>query len=262
MKTKTEEICLSEISGASSESLSCVVKKLEFSCDDTNEWGGMDLMPQILRALEIKDPDFYTRTQVFYSSLNYDELLGKRCSSAILMDLFFGGEFFGLNPFTVVDEIKSLEQLEVSQTKKATQFRGVYLGGLWHKHYMNGDVASLARNVQNALKNYGIPFFEEKIKEAEAAGEERFVTAKDIVKIADDVVTKNLSRRRGEGKMTGEWIIYAQHENQNFYLCLAKHHDADEEIRAKIERTCMHEFPFLNELLRESHAKNDSAANS
>ena len=52
--------------------------------------------------------------------------------------------------------------------------------------------------------------------------------------------------------MTGEWIVYAQHENQNFYLCLAKHNDGDEDhyekIRERIERICMREFPFLKDV--------------
>ncbi len=60
--------------------------------------------------------------------------------------------------------------------------------------------------------------------------------------------------------MTGEWIIYAEHEGQKFYLCLAKHNDRDEEIREKIERICMREFPFLKDIFWEPTLKGNSPA--
>lgn len=247
------------IHGDPSESSAVIVKKLEFSCTEPpNVWGGIDLMRQLLRAVKMKDPDFYARMQVFYSALNHDGILNERCSSQILLDLFFGMQSFGVRPLTVIDEIKSLEKLKISQTKPATPFRGRYLGGLWHKHYMNGDVASLAQNVKSALDEYRIPFFDKRIREAQAAGEKRLVTKEDVPKIVDDVLRNNLARRRSEGKMTGEWVIYAQHESQNFYLCLAKHDDGDEKIREKIERICLWEFPFLKDVFQVPQAKGNS----
>jgi hypothetical protein len=173
-----------KIHGNPSES-PAVVKELEFSCaEPLNVWGGIDLMPQLLRAMEIKDPDFYARMHAFYLALNRDAILTGRCSSHILLDPFFGTKFFGVHPFTVIDEIKSLEKQEISQTRQATLFRGPHLCGLWHKHYMNGDVASLAQNVQHALSEYKIPFVEEKIRDAQVAGEEKFVTKEDVPKLS------------------------------------------------------------------------------
>lgn len=256
----TNEDIFSEVHGDSSGP-PVVVKKLEFSCTEPlNVWGGIDLMPQLLCAMEMKDSDFYARMQAFYLALNHDGILNKRCSSQILLDLFFGTQSFGVRPLTVIDEIKSLEKLKISRTKEAAQFKRPALGGLWHKHYMNGDVASLAQNVKNALIEYGIPFFEEKIREAQAAGEERFVTKEDVPKIVNDVLRNNLARRRSEGKMTGEWVIYAQHESQNFYLCLAKHNDGDEKIREKIERICLREFPFLKDVFQLPPLKGNGTA--
>jgi hypothetical protein len=258
---KSEDI-FPEIHGGSSES-PAVVKELEFSCSETlNVWGGIDLMPQLLSAMEMKDPNVYTRMQVFYLALNQGGILTNRCSSAILLDLFFGAEFLGLNPFADAEEIRSLEKREISQTKKAKPFAGPVLRGLWHKHYINRDVASLAQNVKNALDDYGIPLFEEKMKEAKIAVEKRFSTKEDVPKIVNDVVAKNLARRRNEGKMSGEWIIYAQHESQNFYLCLAKHNDGDEKIRERIERICVREFPFLKDVFQEPPIRGNSATDS
>lgn len=251
---ENEDSPFTEIHGTRSESPS-VVKKLEFACTESlNVWGGIDLMPQLMRAMKIQDPDFYARMQAFYSALNHDGILNERCSSQILLDLFFGTEFVGLNPWTVVDEVKSLEKQGASRTKSATPFRGSRLGGLWHKHYMNGGVASLAQNLSSELDRRGnkfSPFFEERIEEARAAGEERFVTREDLPKIAKDIVMSNLARRRNEGRMTGEWIIYAEHESQKFYLCLGKHNDSDDKLRGKIEHICVREFPFLKDIFHE-----------
>jgi len=257
---KDEDSSSSGIPGNMQEP-STVLKKLTFSCSGAlNEWGGIDLMPQLLRAMEANDPDIYARMWAFYLALNHDRIFGRRCSSQILLDLFFGTSIFGLHPLTVIDEIKSLENHTISQTKQAKQFRGSHLCGFWHKHYMNGGAASLAQNVKNALNEYGIPFFEQQMAEAQAAGEKRFVTKEDLPEIVNDVLTNNLARRRSEGKMTGEWIVYAQHENQNFYLSLAKHNDSDQEIRERIERICVREFPFLKNVLQQSKPTENSAA--
>ncbi|WP_323875440.1 hypothetical protein [Aeromonas veronii] len=229
------------------------VKLIEFSAPTTvNEWGGFNLLSGILDAFKEKDPALYYRINNFYSLLNRDGLLGERCSVSIIMDLFFGIEAFNLNPFTVIDEINLLEQNKDSQTKRESQFRRDELCGLWHKHYMNGDLATLAQNMQHAHKSYGIPYFEERMREANAAGVEGFITEEDIPKIVEDLVSNNLSRRKMEGKMTGEWIVYAKHNGQNFYLCLAKHKDGDDKIREKIDRISVNEFPFLKSILHPS----------
>lgn len=147
-------------------------------------------------------------------------------------------------------EIRFLDGLEeTSRTKDATQFRRPPLKGLWHKHYFDGSIPALAQNVENALRNYGMPYFQSMIDEDKASGEERFVTPEDVLHIVNDVVTSNLRRRRADQKTTGEWLIYAVHENVNYFLCLAKHGEGDDQIRTRIDSTCTHEFPFLKSIL-------------
>jgi len=45
------------------------------------------------------------------------------------------------------------------------------------------------KNVRNAMKEYGIPFFDQKIRESQATGEKQFITKKDVEKIVTDLVT-------------------------------------------------------------------------
>jgi hypothetical protein len=66
------------------------------------------------------------------------------------------------------------------------------------------------------LRNYGIPLFKQRIGEAQEANEDFFVSESDIVAIANDVARGNWLRRSSESKLTGEWIIYAQHAGANY----------------------------------------------
>lgn len=54
-------------------------------------------------------------------------------------------------------------------------------------------------------------------------------------------------RDRLSGNATGDWIVYANHEGLNYYLCIAKH-DEDEFILNTI-KFCADEFPFINNIL-------------
>jgi len=49
------------------------------------------------------------------------------------------------------------------------------------------------------------------------------------------------------GRMTGEWIIYAIHEGENYYLTLATHEEGrePEKLLCKLRSQCEAEWPFL-----------------
>ena len=107
----------------------------------------------------------------------------------------------------------------------------------------------MAINLKIALKAHGIPVLEQMLKEAQESGEERYVTAQDVQTITSDAVHGNWMRRANAGQLTGDWVVYAQHEGQNYYLCIAKHGDSDEHIREQIDVACTHQFPFLTDIL-------------
>jgi hypothetical protein len=206
----------------------------------------------VLKSLEIKDPDIYQQIINFKKMINLDKFVGDRYSSSLLLDLFFAFENSTINIDEVIHEIKFLEGINSdSKTKVATQFKRLPLKGLWHKHYTDSSRAGMVKNVQNAFKNYSIPFFEKKNKEAKKTGEKPYITVEDIPKLVNEIVTGNLQRRSAQQKMTGEWIVYAINEDVNYYLCVGKHGE-DERIRNIIDCSCTHEFPFLKEILQKS----------
>ncbi|MEX5383113.1 hypothetical protein WCE10_08505 [Cronobacter muytjensii] len=157
------------------------------------------------------------------------------------------------NPFVIVDEISCLESNSLrgeSRTKPPTMFsRKPYLRGLWHKHYHGSGIDVMARNLQVALKNYGLPRLEAEVERVMKSGEERYFTPEDAALVAHEAVIDNWLRRSNEQKITGHWIIYAIHEGKNYYLSLGRHTDDEAEIRRQIDITCLYQFPFLAEIL-------------
>ncbi|MEH0017280.1 hypothetical protein V6330_23050 [Citrobacter portucalensis] len=181
-----------------------------------------------------------------------DEML-TRISGLLILQLY--GSFISRseNPFIIVDEISCLEGNPLrgeSRTKPPTMFnRKPYLRGLWHKHYHGAGIDVMARNIQIALKNYGLPRLEAEVEKVMESGEERYFTPEDAALIAHEAVRENWLRRSNEQKITGHWIIYAIHEGKNYYLSLGRHTDDEAELRRQIETACLYQFPFLSDIL-------------
>jgi hypothetical protein len=175
-----------------------------------------------------------------------------RYSMLLVRNLLVGVKSGSLNPAKVVHEIQALEGKggRPSQLKPPTQFEGPPLKGLWHKHYSPGGIKSMALNIHKGLKIHGMPLFKQRIREAQEAGEERYVSKDDIKSLTEDVVHGNWKRLATAAKLTGEWIIYAHYDGKNYYLCLGTHdRSKHERLRQQIDDLCCLEFPFLTTLL-------------
>lgn len=174
-----------------------------------------------------------------------------RYSLLLLYGLYYLGNAGRLNPAKVMEEIKALEGLrQSSRTKPASIFRrNQPLKGLWHKHYLEDGMSSMAINLQKGMRKYGIPCAKRMVEEAQESGEERYFSEKDVLSIARDAVEGNWKRLMEESALTGQWIIFAQHDGNNYYLCVANHTTGDQKIRDQIDAICVQEFPFLKGIL-------------
>ncbi|MBP0624016.1 hypothetical protein [Cupriavidus consociatus] len=189
----------------------------------------------------------------FINMIGLDRIAPGRYSLILVLHLFGGWKSGFQEPGKIIREIEALEAGVSTGLKAPIQNRHPPLKGLWHKHYLQDGLPSLAKNIQLALKKYGMPYFEQKICEAEEAGEVRFMTAEDLMAVANDVVHGNLGRRREDEAMTGEWLLFAKHEGENYYLAVTTHDSsAHPQIRQQIDTICCHEFPFLIKLLAEA----------
>lgn len=176
-----------------------------------------------------------------------------RYSILLVLGLFGGCKSGRLNPAKVIHEIEVLEGIGTipSQLKPPSMFNRPTspLKGLWHKHYLEDGLRSMAINLKKGIERDGLPLFEQRIREAQEAGEERYVSMEDCKSLADDAVRGNWMRLADAEALTGEWIIYAQYEGANYYLCLGRHDSGDDDLRKQIDAVCCQEFPFLTKLL-------------
>ncbi|MCU7645667.1 hypothetical protein [Pseudomonas piscis] len=174
--------------------------------------------------------------------------------SVLLVGNLLGGTLSGTqNPAKIVREIELLEQGELGQLKQPIQNRHPPLKGLWHKHYMQDGIPSLAMNVKKGMNRFGIPFFEQKVQESKDAGELRYLTPEDVPALVEEIVSGNRQRLADVQGLTGEWIVFAKHGGQNYYLTIATHDsDTHQHVREQIDQVCCIEFPFLAKLLSDA----------
>ncbi|WNL41948.1 hypothetical protein RN347_15175 [Halomonas sp. PAMB 3264] len=194
-----------------------------------------------------KGQDLKLRLHAFAETYGLEACAPGRCSVLLLLELYAGASSGTLNPGKVIDQIKVLEGLIPSRgLKKATPFNRKELKGLWHQHYLESGLPSMAINLQKGLNIHGIPWLKQQI-EGPRLGD--VITAVDCHRIAHDAVVSNWGRLIEQKKLTGEWLIFAQHEGQNYYLCLGKHTTGDDVLRSRIDAVCLQEFAFLQDLL-------------
>jgi hypothetical protein len=208
--------------------------------------------------LEAKDQDgndisdeVSAEFEAIIKATRLEHLAPGRISLLFLLSLFGAFKAGRINPFQLAREIEALEKGEATGLKPPIQNRHQPLKGLWHKHYMQPGMASLAMNIQHGLKQFGIPYLQQKVREAKEAGELRYFTVADVVPMANDALHGNWQRLREAERLTGEWIVFAKHQGLNYYLTLATHDKTTHEHeRQQIEAICCQEYPFLDEILR------------
>lgn len=174
-----------------------------------------------------------------------------RYSILLVLQLYAGMKSGHLYPAKVIYEINALEGSgPPSQLKAPILFKHAPLQGLWHKHYLEDGLSSMAKNLQRGLLKFGIPSFVEGVRESQATGIERQMTADNVKAVVDDVVRGNWLRLGSSASLTGEWIIYADHDSKKYYLCLGKHQKSEHQtLRDQIDAVCCNEFEFLAGLL-------------
>lgn len=189
----------------------------------------------------------------FIDMTRLDQIAPNRYSILLVLQLFGGWKSGRQGPEKIIHEIQALESGRTTEFKAPIKNKHQPLKGLWHKHYRQDGLQSMAMNLELALKKYKIPFVEQKISEAKQSGEERFFTIEDAAAIANDAVHGNLDRRGDDEAMTGEWLMFAKHEGQNYYLAITTHDSSTHPYtRQQIDSVCCVEFPFLSKLLEDA----------
>lgn len=189
----------------------------------------------------------------FINHIGIERLIPGRYSLLLAAHLLGGALSGRQNPARIIREIELLERGEVGQFKKPIQNRHPPFKGLWHKHYMQDGLASLAQNVQKGLTWFEIPLFKQMIQDSQNAGEERFIEPHHVPALVEDIVSGNRQRLAERQALSGEWIVFAKHEGQNYYLTIATHDSqTHQQVREQINQVCCVEFSFLSQLLADA----------
>lgn len=145
----------------------------------------------------------------------------------------------------VLDEIDYLEGLRSCfHTKEATQFYHPPLFPFWHKHW--SALRHLLKNigVRWSLDRQGNDDLDKMIRDvarAHGADPDRWPGA-----LAHRLWIGGYEDRVRQG-LTGDWLIFARHDGQNYYLDLATHEEGRDPNRLyeKLRSGSSAEFPFL-----------------
>jgi hypothetical protein len=181
------------------------------------------------------------RLAVFRSFYVSGSDLSSRMSELLWFDMYVLEVKFGVSPHDILKSITNLEAGEPhSGIKPATIFRNLPLKGLWHKHFFSAHF--LVNNISLALGKNGLEKLVEEVMDPKKSGT---ITREMIQELAHRVTHEPVEKRDQQGKITGEWVIFAKHGGKNFYLCLNTHNAGDQFIYDRIIEHCVRDFPDL-----------------
>ena len=138
----------------------------------------------------------------------------------------------------ILDLIESLEN-EVC-TIKQRPFNGEFLKGLMHVHH--GTYATMG---YSAVKNCIVYWYNNEKMRPKIIPEFQALLDESEHDLGARMYQKAIFSRIKNG-LTGEWLIYKKYQGKNYYMCLAKHDEGDENIYKNRIRPCLIEFPELN----------------
>ena len=181
-----------------------------------------------------------------------DENIRGRCSERFLLDLYVYANTKGLNPSIIFEELRALEcTLTESRTKQETKFSRLPLKGLWHKHFFSSHF--IAKNMQIANSRGNI---ESVIEKAFEKYEGLDGTVENCKALARDISLGNyelFENRSERNQLTGEWIVFAKINDENYYMCIEFHETDDHIIYDKVIKACKESFEHLVPVI-ESYA--------
>lgn len=182
-----------------------------------------------------------TELAQFAGLVGLDKIAPGRYSWLLVIQMLLYAKRQAIDPTMIVEEVKALEGLPSRiRTKPASEFRKEPLKGLWHKHFFCARF--IAHNIRNQLSGEQLKAV---IDEVFNPAKSPVVTAQLINELSHRVVSETFEAREADGKLTGEWIVFAKHNGKNYYLTMATHNAGDEAIYEQIKSVCFPQFPFL-----------------
>ena len=176
--------------------------------------------------------------QAFYVSNS--ELLS-RISELFWFQCYVLDQEFGISPHDIIASVTNVEAGEPAYgIKPATRFNNLPLKGLWHKHYFSAHFL-----VNNMLLSLGKNGLKNLIDDAWNPAKSDVITQDMVNELSRRIATEPIEKRQRQEKLTGEWVIFAKHEQKNYYLSVKTHSAGDQAIYDEIMQHCVADFPEL-----------------
>ena len=177
----------------------------------------------------------------YASFLGLDRIAPGRYSWAFVADLYLNEHLQGVDPTMVIEELKDMEAgRSTTGTKPASEFTRPPLKGLWHKHYFSAHF--VPTNILNHLSGDKMMKLAEHVFDRTVSP---VCTEEMLRQFAHEISHGSLEQRTSANKLTGEWIVFAKHVGQNYYLRTTTHNHGDQALYDSIRSTSLREFPFL-----------------
>mgnify|MGYP000305296353 CR=1 FL=1 len=179
------------------------------------------------------------------NSLVFFRLDLERISALLLAQVYACEVDRRYDTFNITDPIKALEGIgRIDQTSPPRQFLHPPLVGLYKKHFFS--VRFLPRNLANALRSKeGKRRLQQAWDEGLEYTKSEYVTEGFIGYIAHHITVSAFETKCQNRELTGEWIVFHQHEGQNYYLTLASHRESNETIYQNVKLACeIEKYPF------------------
>jgi hypothetical protein len=150
-----------------------------------------------------------------------------------------------INTHQMLDEIKNLENVGIeTRTKKVDSFKRPPLKGLKKSHFTDASFINKNLGAHFGYENGGNKRLTKVVNDAfERNG---IVDDELISYLSHHAAIGSLEERAKKHNVTGEWIIFQEYENMNYYLTLAAHNEGDENIYKRVRDSYEFDFPFLH----------------
>jgi len=168
--------------------------------------------------------------------------------SSLLIAQIYRLESRGLfSAFEILDEVKHLEGLKkATLTGKARLFTGPMLSGLHKKHFSGARFILKNIGIHLGYENGGTARLNEIIRKAFERNTSGYVD-EDFINFIAHQTTVGAYEERAKKSLTGEWIVFRQHQSRNYYLTLAAHDEGDQNILHRVKMAYDFDFPFLRD---------------
>lgn len=209
----------------------------------------MSKIQRIYENIKANNQNLQDEVHLFFNLMlrsDFEEITESRFTSIFIIKLFYAF-IRGAHLNSIFSEIRNLEKPYEGyiRMKPPTQFKKEPLKGLWHKHFEQIGMRSMALNMRSQINldpNFSKEF-------SEIYNNEYISLNEKVKQLGYLSTTKQYLNRIDNGMLTGEWIIYHIHNNKNFYLNVCKHNDGDLIIANEIKEISLFEFPdFKDEL--------------